>query len=81
MIEISRATNRWNGGAATWFPVVRTDGRWSAMLNCPKCGRTTSLNNHDVENGAVSPSVVCPYDGCDFHDYVSLIGWPLRRDQ
>jgi len=26
-------------------------------------------------DGAASPSLVCPMDACDFHDFVRLEGW------
>lgn len=32
--------------------------------------------DHDIApDGRVSPSVVCPFEGCDFHDHVVLEGW------
>lgn len=48
----------------------------SASVACPDCGRTASLSGHDIaDDGTVTPSVVCPYEGCSFHDYVKLEGW------
>lgn len=26
-------------------------------------------------DGSITPSVVCPHDGCDWHVFVKLIGW------
>lgn len=26
-------------------------------------------------DGEVSPSVVCPITGCDYHEFVRLVGW------
>ncbi len=61
-----------------WFALRRVeDGSWSVKLSCPTCGQVASLDDHAVDSiGAVTPSVVCPSVGCDFHDYVRLVGWP-----
>lgn len=76
MTEVQKTELRWSGGHATWFPVTRENGARTAMLNCPVCGQTASLVEHEIgADGTVSPSVVCPYAGCVFHDYVRLVGW------
>jgi hypothetical protein len=49
---------------------------WKAIVSCPRCGFSCSLRSHDVDAaGVVTPSLVCPNDGCDFHDHVTLEGW------
>ncbi len=54
----------------------RSDGRLTATVKCPDCGRWTSIANHDIAaDGTVSPSIVCPHGGCKFHAYVQLGGW------
>lgn len=35
-------------------------------MQCPNCGHAFCLVNHKIEDGVVSPSVVCPY-GCGYH--------------
>ena len=79
MKEIPRAEQtgvlRWNENGH-WFTVRRADGSTGLMLNCPDCGQTVSLADHSVDPiGAVTPSVVCPQDGCGFHEYVRLVAW------
>ncbi len=44
-------------------------------IYCPKCGNE-GLLDHDIDTeGRVTPSLVCPHDGCDFHDHIQLMGW------
>ncbi len=48
-----------------------------AFCTCDKGHeQTLSAKVHVVSvEGIVSPSYVCPRDGCGFHDYVVLEGW------
>ena len=47
------------------YPTIRdTNGDWFAI-------QTHSI----AADGTVSPSVVCTYDGCDFHEFITLEGW------
>jgi hypothetical protein len=58
----------------------KVDGRLTATMSCPECGKPASLSGHTIApDGDVSPSVVCPHDGCHFHEYVMLLGWDMRR--
>lgn len=48
----------------------------TAAFTCPKCGGIAMLIDHEIgPDGAVSPSVVCPNEKCDFHEYIKLEGW------
>jgi predicted RNA-binding Zn-ribbon protein involved in translation (DUF1610 family) len=48
----------------------------TACVTCPNCGNAMSLREHRIaENGAVSPSVVCPTESCTFHEFVTLEEW------
>jgi len=64
-----------------WPGGVPRKGTWHAygeivMAACPRCGRVAGLGGHSVsEGGVVSPSVVCPREGCGFHEDVVLEGW------
>ncbi len=51
---------------------------WVALVCCPQCGVECSLRGtHAVEaDGTVRPSLVCPTEGCSFHEHVRLDGWP-----
>lgn len=58
----------WKGGR---FPSGRT-----AIISCPKCGFSASLRDHSIDdNGDVNPSLVCPGEGCGFHEWITLAGW------
>ena len=53
-----------------------TDSGKTASLSCPGCGEVASLSNHKIDDqGIVTPSLVCPFDGCSFHEWVQLEGW------
>lgn len=63
----------------TWKGLLVPDGQGGyvrkASFTCPACGGIASLSNHEIAaNGAVSPSVVCPF-GCEFHEFILLEGW------
>ena len=48
----------------------------TANVSCPTCGQVASLSGHSIAaDGMVTPSLVCPYPGCTFHEYVKLEGW------
>jgi hypothetical protein len=49
--------------------------RFKASMTCPH-GHGLTLRGHSIaQNGEVSPSVVCPFPGCNFHEYVRLDRW------
>lgn len=56
-------------------------GQWmasldNALISCPTCGKFGSLGNHEVApDGTVSPSLVCPWKPCLFHDSGRLKDW------
>lgn len=57
----------WRGAAA---------GDRSALVCCPGCGKISSLTDHTIDpDGSVYPSLVCPFDICDFHELVKLADW------
>lgn len=59
----------------SWRPLENREGR-SAMVTCARCERSASLTGHTIAaNGEVSPSLQCPYKGCSWHVYVTLVGW------
>lgn len=52
------------------------DGILTATMSCPGCGKGASLTDHEIKpDGTVHPSVVCPHDGCEFHEHLRLEGW------
>jgi len=56
--------------AGTWRQTNK-----SVWLTCPN-GHSDVLDDHTIaDDGTVTPSVVCPYDGCDWHVHVRLEGW------
>lgn len=49
-----------------------------AVITCPRCYQEWILSGkiHKVSNdGTVTPSLVCPCEGCDFHEFVKLKDW------
>ena len=59
----------------TWKGLKLSHGGRSASVTCTN-GHTATLTDHTIaEDGTVSPSLVCPYEGCEFHEYVKLEGW------
>lgn len=52
----------------------------SAIVICPNghnCAiGVPGITRHTIaSDGTVNPSVVCPEDGCGFHEFVRLEGW------
>ena len=61
---------------ASWRRCREPDGTFTASLSCPKCGRVCSLSGHSIDKaGKVTPSVICGYEDCDFHDHLVLKDW------
>ena len=59
----------------TWKGLKEYGGQRSATVTCAN-GHTCTLTDHTIkEDGSVSPSLVWPYDGCDWHEWVKLEGW------
>ena len=67
----------------SWFPVLAVtqpgeilnpEGT-KAILVCPR-GHTAALVTHSIAaDGTVSPSAVCPVEGCGFHESIRLLDW------
>jgi hypothetical protein len=71
---------QWLNGTEGLWRGAKRDGKRTAIISCPKCRRAASLSEHDIDAaGKVTPSLVCPYGDCDFHDYVELEGWARRE--
>lgn len=71
-------------GPGQWWPSAEEDGRTSATLYCPNCGKPHGLSAHTIKpDGVVLPSCdMKPHRAnqaecgtCSFHDHVRLIGW------
>lgn len=60
----------------TWFRTLLDEtGQKTVWFRCAN-GHYGTLGNHDIAaDGTVTPSVVCPEQGCVFHDTVKLEGW------
>lgn len=86
-IELQRAhpDDVWLRTPGRWRPAKLADGRRTATISCPVCGRSGSLADHEIDaDGTVRPSVVCPYADpnvaqgeplCGFHQHVRLLEW------
>lgn len=58
-----------------WRPLETIEKGRSATLICPQ-GHHGTLTDHDIgADGTVTPSAVCPHDGCTFHENVRLVDW------
>ena len=52
--------------------------RYVAEMSCPTCGKSLMMSRavHSVDAaGTVSPSMVCPYPPCGFHEFIQLEEW------
>ena len=71
MIEIPHSNDC---APSTWKGAL-INKRRTALLTC-RNGHTCSLSQHEIAaDGRVTPSCVCPQFGCDFHEWVLLVGW------
>lgn len=77
MIQLIQSTRRdgvmqqgeWRGGQ-------KARSQRTALACCPGCGKLLSLGRHTIDaDGTVTPSLVCPFRGCDFHEFVMLADW------
>jgi hypothetical protein len=60
----------------TWRYLRTIYNGLKATIICPMCGQYGSLEDHSIaEDGAVTPSVVCPNENCSFHENILLDGW------
>ncbi len=52
------------------------------LFKCPLCLKPAALRAHLVgRDGSVTPSVVCPFAPCAFHEFVTLDAWPVTWDK
>lgn len=53
------------------------EGRKSARVSCPSCGRPAAIHEHEIaSDGLITPSLDCPYADCSFHESdVRLLNW------
>jgi hypothetical protein len=70
MILIPR-TKKIEGARGHWAVGLRR----RVMIWCPKCGMRSYLDHEIAGDGTVTPSVVCPWRGCDWHVHVKLDKW------
>lgn len=86
MVGVARRTDRYvfelaGGGVfperGEYIITYRGTTPWSAILCCPGCGNHVNVDDHEIaETGEVNPSLGCPSEDCDWHEYVRLEGWP-----
>jgi len=60
----------------TWKKTVDSDtGKKTVWFRCPN-GHMGTLDDHIISyDGTVTPSVVCPEEGCKFHENIKLDAW------
>jgi hypothetical protein len=68
-----RVREYWN----EWFGPRNKPNPFWAEICCPGCGKVGMVgHNHTVaDDGTVSPSDVCPYEPCAFHEFIVLDDW------
>lgn len=61
-----------------WAPChPSTMRKFKASMTCPY-GHGLTLGQHSIAStGEVFPSVICPANGCTFHEFVKLDHWTL----
>ena len=88
MADLPRAQDAGTGTRPCWTPACTEGGARTAFILCPNghrmlldtSGERRALHGQQgvraiSANGIVMPSVVCPEDGCGWHEYVTLVGW------
>jgi hypothetical protein len=76
LLVIPRRNLSGTEGYPCWAPCAEPDGHCDLW-----CGRghvsLLAKDQHTVAaDGTVSPSLVCPRKGCDWHVFGRLEGWP-----
>lgn len=69
MLEIRKVEKTKEEKPPYWF--LRHGQPW---LKCPR-GHIARFNHEISDDGTVSPSVVCPEQGCRFHEMIRLLDW------
>ncbi len=59
------------------YHLSKPNAKFWAECCCPACGKVSLIGrHHDVSSsGIVSPSYVCPFPPCAFHEFVRLDDW------
>lgn len=80
-VVLHHARNDKDTGLGWWWKGFESDDLRFVIVRCPN-GHDATLRNvkgdsgHSIsKDGTVSPSIVCPYDGCDFHEFGKLMDW------
>jgi len=82
MVDLHRAPP--NRGYPGWCPPLTWDGPLqpgNSVLVLLSCGNghegtlQTPTIHQIAADGTVTPSCVCPYKGCGWHEFVRLVGW------
>lgn len=73
MIDVPKSDLQ-KAGRLGWQAEFDVSG-WSVDLRCPN-GHIGRLGVHEITtNGRVSPSVICPHEGCGWDENIRLVGW------
>ena len=83
LIKKAKADDYWLSTPGQWRPGnITPTGKLDDVMNrtanvsCPDCGQAASLSGHTISaDGSVSPSLICPHNGCTFHDHIKLEEW------
>jgi hypothetical protein len=63
-----------------WWPLLDA-GKVNATIKCSGCGVVATLSDHTIHaDGRVTPSLLCPTEGCGVHAFVRLQLWQNPTD-
>lgn len=64
----------------TWHLERDYTNQLAAVIVCPN-GHEGTLGDHEISHdGVITPSVRCPAENCNFHDFAILDGWVSREN-
>lgn len=61
--------------AGEWCFVISYSKKREPAIGCPNCGCHARLDHEIAADGTITPSIVCPFKDCDFHNWGVLEGW------
>ena len=76
VVTLPRESEHWPS-PGTWTLVRSKErGQVTARVACVDCGQSAPIWFHEITaDGTVTPSLVCPMEGCSWHVHIKLDGW------
>jgi hypothetical protein len=73
-VALRRASSPGERRPGTWWPWLAGESQ-RVTVWCGACGRSATIDHDIAADGTVTPSLMCPYDGCGWHVFARLEGW------